>query len=141
MNSGGTLNGTGAVNGPTAIQSGGQLSVGTSAATGTLTINNTLSLAGTTVLKITKNGGITVADKVAGMTTVTYGGALVVTNITSDGHLLAAGDTFTLFSANSFAGSFANFVLPTIAGSELGCLQIGSERQHRASQLRPAASF
>ena len=116
VSSGGTLNGTGAVNGPTAIQNGGQLTVGTTAATGTLTVGSSLSLAGVTVMKISKNGGVTAADKVAGMTTVTYGGTLMVTNITSDGHLLAAGDTFTLFTGSAFAGAFATVVLPTVSG-------------------------
>ena len=114
--SGGTLNGTGTINGATAIQSGGRLTVGTTAATGTLTLNSSLSLAGVTVMKISKTGGLAAADKVAGMTTLTYGGTLVVTNITSDGSLLAAGDTFTLFTSSAFAGSFTSLLLPAVSG-------------------------
>jgi hypothetical protein len=45
------------------------------------------------------------------LSTVTYGGTLTVTNI---GPALVAGDTFTLFSASSYAGSFTNLVLPTL---------------------------
>jgi hypothetical protein len=49
---------------------------------------------------------------VTGITTANYGGTLVITNTTSDSTPLAAGDTFTIFSASAHSGNFAS-----IAGS------------------------
>ena len=75
---------------------------------GTLTINNSLTLGGNATMEINRTTG---SDKVAGITTVTYGGTLTVQNI---GPALQFGDSFTLFSASAYAGSFASMILPTL---------------------------
>jgi len=49
---------------------------------------------------------------VVGITRLTYGGSLVVTNIGTNA--LAAGDTLTLFSATNYSGSFASTNLPAL---------------------------
>jgi hypothetical protein len=46
--------------------------------------------------------------------TLTEGGTLIVTN---PGGALANGDTFTLFSAANYAGSFDQIILPALTGS------------------------
>ena len=51
------------------------------------------------------------SDLVQGLTSVTYGGTLNVTNLAGTP---ALDDTFTLFSAASYAGSFAAFNLPSL---------------------------
>ena len=111
VQSGGTFGGTGTIAGAVTVQSGGTLAPGVNAI-GTLTVNNTLTLSGTTQMEIAKSGVTLTADKVAGITTVTYGGTLTVTSLGPN--TLAAGDSFQLFSATTYSGSFSNFVLPTL---------------------------
>ena len=67
-----------------------------------MSISNTLSLEGTTAMVL--NQAARTNDQVRGMTTLTYGGTLVVTNLVGT---LAAGDSFKLFDAAHYAGSFA----------------------------------
>jgi autotransporter-associated beta strand protein len=112
-----TLTGNGSVSGPTAIQAGAAFVMGTNSST--FTINSTLALAGKVFLKLAKNSGFATSDNITGMSGLTYGGTLIVTNITSDGNTLTNGDTFTLFSkaSGSYSGSFATLVLPVLAGS------------------------
>ncbi|MFD0895723.1 autotransporter-associated beta strand repeat-containing protein [Luteolibacter ambystomatis] len=112
VQSGGTLTGTGNLGGATTVQGGGSIAPGTNAI-GTLTVNNALTLAGTTRMEIAKTGTTLTADKLTGLTTVTYGGTLQVASLGPDA--LAAGDTFQLFSATSRAGSFATLSLPALA--------------------------
>ena len=114
VNTGGTLGGTGAVAGPVTVNNGGTLAPG-AGGIGTLTINNTLALHGTTAMEISKGGGTPSADLIAGVTTLTYGGTLTVTNLAGT---LAAGDSFTLFSAGSYSSSFSTINLPAL-GSNL----------------------
>jgi len=106
--SAGTLGGNGSIAGPVTVAAGASLSPGTSL--GTLTINNTLTLAGTstTVLEVDKNANL--SDLVAGVSTVTYGGTLVLKNL---GGVLAVGDTFNVFDAATFNGSFSSVVSQT----------------------------
>jgi autotransporter-associated beta strand protein len=112
---GGTLDGTGTVGGPVVVQSGGTLASGTSASIGSLNLSSTLSLAGTASLRIDKTGGAASTDSLQGMTHVTYGGTLAVTNITSDSTPLALNDKFTLFtSSGGYSGSFAAINLPPL---------------------------
>ena len=111
--SNGTLGGTGSLQSPTLVETGGALAPG-NAGIGTLTINNTLTLAGTTVMEINRTNAQN-ADLVAGVTTLTAGGTLVVTNV---GEPLQLWDTFNLFDAATFAGGFAGLVLPDLPTSE-----------------------
>ena len=64
-------------------------------------------------MELSKTGVTLSNDRVAGITALSYGGSLVVTNIGADS--LAAGDSFTLFTANSCSGSFTNLVLPALS--------------------------
>ena len=115
-NSGGTLTGTGVINGPVAIASG-TLSPGVSSSLGeTLTINNNLTINGTALVQIGKSGTTPVNDSIIGVTNITYGGTLIVTNAT--GATIMAGDAFVLFSASGTkTGNFTNIVVqPSVAG-------------------------
>ena len=111
--SNGTLAGIGSIVGPVVVAPAGTIGAGDAGTNvGTLTINNNLTLQGNAQLRISKTGGTRTSDLITGLSTVTYGGSLVVSNLTSDTNLLAAGDTFTLFSAETHVGNFAG-----IAGS------------------------
>ena len=113
---GGTLAGNGIINGSVVI-SGGVLEPGASTNLNeTLAIRNNLTLGGTARFQIGKSGAIPVSDHVAGVTNITYGGTLIVTNIT--GATWVGGETFNLFSASSSkTGSFTNLILqPAPAG-------------------------
>jgi hypothetical protein len=102
---GGTLSGTGVIKGPVTVQSAGRLAPGSSI--GVLTISNTLTLSGTTVMELSAATGI--SDSVRGLTTVTYGGTLALSNLTGT---VSGTNTFKLFSANSYGGAFAALVPP-----------------------------
>jgi len=114
----GVLCGVGTILGPTVVASGGTLQAGTTNM-GTLAISNTLTLndGGTTRLRISKTGGVPTNDRFTGITTLTMGGTLIVTNITAGGNTLAEGDTFTLFSAASYSGAFSAYTLPALTGT------------------------
>jgi autotransporter-associated beta strand protein len=114
---GGTLTGTGIINGPVTIGNGGTLNPGVSTNPGeTLTVNNNLSLAGIALMQIGTSGGAPVNDSIVGITNITYGGTLLVTNAT--GASLADGDAFVLFSASgTVTGDFTNIeVEPPVVG-------------------------
>lgn len=108
----GALGGSGTIAGPVAIADGARLSPGT-ASIGTLTIDNALNLdaSSSTAVKISADGSPT-SDAVAGLTSVTYGGTLVVTN--SGAAPLVTGSQFQLFTAASHTGNFANAASVTI---------------------------
>jgi len=107
-----TLHGFGTVNGAVTVD--GTVAPGASA-TGTLTLNNAPVLQGAAVMKINRNSGAFLNDQVklpAG--TLTYGGTLTVTNA---GAPLQAGDTFQIFSAPTYAGTFAALNLPALGNN------------------------
>src|SRR5581483_11387266 len=81
----------------------------------TMTFNNALALLGgsTNVLVVSKSPA-TNSQIVAGA--LTYGGTLVVSNISATP--LAAGDSFRLFNAPSYSGSFSA-INPPMPGSGL----------------------
>ena len=111
---GGMLDGYSSIGGPVTVQSGGALGAGTSAGIGTLTLASSLSLAGTASFRLDKTGGVLQSDNIQGIIGVTYGGALDVTNITSDASLLALGDKVTLFGSTAYSGGFTTFNLPAL---------------------------
>jgi autotransporter-associated beta strand protein len=115
---GGTLAGVGTILGAVTVQSGGTFAPGTNAI-GRLTISNSLTLAtgSATKIEISKPGGVTTNDSVSGLTSLSCGGTITVTNL--GGTALAAGDTFKIFSAASFGGTFAATNLPPL-GMGLG---------------------
>jgi len=108
---GGILNGTGFLAGAVTVTNGGTLT--TSGSYGTLTINNnlTLSAGARTVLPAQHsppaNGSVTLSG------TLFEGGTLIVTNLSVTA--LAAGDTFLLFNANNYTGSFSTLILPALS--------------------------
>jgi fibronectin-binding autotransporter adhesin len=113
---GGTLSGTGYFGGAVAI-AGGTLEPGVSTnLSEVLTINNDLTINGTALVQIGKSGATPVNDSVVGVTNITYGGTLVVTNVT--GGTIVGGDAFVLFSASGTkTGNFTNIVVaPAVAG-------------------------
>jgi len=104
----GLLAGSGSLVSPVTVGSSGSLGAGDAAAVGKLTIANSLAIHGSALFRISKTGGVKTNDQVAGLTSVTYGGTLVVSNLTTDSTALAAGDTFTLFSATSHSQKFSS---------------------------------
>ena len=111
VSSSGTLAGNGLVNAPVTIQTGATLAPGVNAV-GKLIVNGPLNLFGTTAMELNKASATN--DQVAGISTVLYGGSLVVTNL---GGTLVMGDTFKLFSALSYQGGFATLSLPTLGAN------------------------
>jgi autotransporter-associated beta strand protein len=112
----GTLGGSGTIRGPLTVQGGGVLAPGTNGI-GTLGVSNSLTLAAgsLTMMELAKAGMVVTSDRVQGMSSITYGGTLLVT---AAGDALAAGDKFTLFTkaSGTYTGSFAALILPPLAG-------------------------
>lgn len=108
--SGGTLGGNGVNSGATTVNSGGTLSPGNSIST--LTFSNALVLNSgcTNIFEISKSPVTNDVAKVLGA--LTCGGTLMVTNISTNA--LAAGDSFKLFNAAGYGGSFAKIILPPL---------------------------
>jgi len=83
---------------------------GVGGSTGTLTATNAITLGGTTWMKLNRANSPNSDQLVSALSSITYGGTLVVTNI---GGLLQVNDTFTLFSGTALsAGAFSSLVLP-----------------------------
>ena len=74
-----------------------------------MTINNVLNLGGTTVMKVSHVAGAA-NDSIAGVSTLTFAGAL---NVTATG-TLQANDSFKLFNATTYFGSFSSTNLPAL---------------------------
>ena len=106
----GTLVGNGSITGTLTVQSGGTLAPGNSL--GKISLSTPPSFSGTVRLEVSRAGATVSNDVVAVTGTLTYGGALVVTNIGPDP--LVLGSSFKLFNATSFAGSFASLTLPAL---------------------------
>ena len=112
--SGQTLAGFGTVAGKVAATNGAAIAPGSVGNVGTLTFNSTVNLTGGQAqMAISKSGATLANDLLTGITTLTCGGSLIVTNLGPDA--LAAGDSFDLFNAMTFSGAFTNFNLPTLA--------------------------
>ena len=111
----GKLGGSGKILGPVAVQSGATLAPGNSI--GTLVISNSLALSNsaTTLIEISRDGGSPTNDAVTGLTSLKFGGTLIVTNIGVTA--LTDGDTFPIFSATSYTGAFAATNLPPLGNN------------------------
>jgi autotransporter-associated beta strand protein len=112
VGSGATLGGSGTIHGPVILQSGATLSPGSSI--GTLTISNSLALNSGSITAIELNAINHTSDKVAGLASVAYGGTLQL-NISGS---LSGGESFQLFSAGAYSGTF-NSVTPATPGAGL----------------------
>jgi autotransporter-associated beta strand protein len=110
--SGATLGGNGTISGAVTNKVGGALHPGLGGTdTSTLFINNNLTLAGNTQFTLDRTNAQN-ASQIAGLATLTQGGGLIVNNA---GPALQAGDTFTLFTAVNYTGSFSSINLPALA--------------------------
>lgn len=105
----GTLGGTGALTGALTVASGASFAPGVALGTFTVGGTVTLSAGSTNVMEISKNAATN--DLVTGATSITYGGTLVIKNL---GGVLAVNDTFKLFNASSYSGSFSAVVSQTL---------------------------
>ncbi len=132
----GTLAGTGVINGPVTVNGGGAISPAGAGVTGTLTVSNNVTFQpnGRAVMEINKSpvANDLLIAKNTNATTITFNGTLAVTNLAGT---LAAGDSFKLFSATNYSGTFTSIQPPQPAiglvwnTSQLytaGILQIGA---------------
>jgi len=106
-----TLAGYGAVNGT--VVNNGTIAPGLPiGAFATLTLRNPPVLNGLVLMQIDRHNGAPQSDRILlPSSAMTYGGTLTVTNV---GVALQAGDTFQLFSAASYGGSFVISNLPPL---------------------------
>ena len=105
---GATLNGTGTISVGTTINSKGTVTTGSSVGTLSFTVAPTLS--GTNLMKIDRNGGSPLSDKIIlSSGTLIYGGILTINNLSVTPFV--NGDTFTLFNAPSYGGAFTGLTL------------------------------
>jgi hypothetical protein len=100
--SGQTLQGNGTVNGNLLVGSGATVSPGGANTIGTLTVTNAITLAGNTLIELNKTNST--RDQLTCAAGITYGGTLTVNNL---GGTLAAGDSFKVFNAASYTGTFS----------------------------------
>ncbi len=114
VSSGGTLAGNGIISGSVTVNSGGTLMPGNPL--GTLTLSNSLGLSSgsTTVVQLEHSSPLS-NDAVNVLGAFSEAGTLNVTNIGVAA--LANGDTFKLFNAANYFGSFTGFVLPPLTGN------------------------
>lgn len=111
VSSGATLRGSGTIGGSVTVNPGGTFGPGT-ASFSALTVSNSVSLSGTANFRINKSGLTLTNDAILGASSVAAGGQLTVT---ATGDVLAASDSFALFSRGVGAGWFTNVTLPTLA--------------------------
>jgi autotransporter-associated beta strand protein len=99
----GVLTGTGVILGPVTVQGGSTLAPG--GAPGALAISNSLALqaGGTTSIQV--NSSTLAHDTVNGLSAVSYGGTLVVSNVAGT---LSVGKSFAIFNAASASGDFSS---------------------------------
>ena len=107
-----TLLGFGTINGNLTVGAGAAISPGGAGTIGTLTVTNAVALSGTTLMDLNQTAGT--RDQIT-CASITYGGTLSLNNLAGT---LAAGNSFKLFNASSYSGSFAN-VTPATPGSGL----------------------
>ncbi|HXI72373.1 MAG TPA: autotransporter-associated beta strand repeat-containing protein, partial [Verrucomicrobiae bacterium] len=109
VQNGAALGGIGFIGGAVIVVSGGTLSPGVSV--GTLTISNSLTLAGTTLMEVNSSNGQ--CDHIQGLTSLAYGGTLVVSNLAGT---ITNGQSFQLFSVPAnHSGNFSS-ITPSLDG-------------------------
>ena len=136
--SGQTLKGNGVVSGIVNASAGSTVSPGVDAI-GALTVGNAVTLAGTTIMELDEVNGTN--DVLLSNSSIHYGGILNLVNL---GGPLSAGNTFKLFYATNYSGSFSSIV-PATPGPGLswdvsalatsGIIKVGSAAQPRFSAL------
>jgi autotransporter-associated beta strand protein len=111
LGTGQTLKGSGMVIGN--LVSPATTTVTPGASIGAISVTGNATLRGTTVMEMSKSAGVYSADLLAVTNLLDLGGTLTVTY---SGDRLQLGDTFTLFTAASFANSFTTVNLPVVSG-------------------------
>jgi autotransporter-associated beta strand protein/T5SS/PEP-CTERM-associated repeat protein len=102
VKSGATLGGNGTIAGVVTVEPGGALGAGTSI--GALSLNASPVLNGIVFAEVDRNGGAPLADKITVVgNPIAYSGTLAITNV---GAPLVVNDTFTLFNAPGYSGTF-----------------------------------
>jgi autotransporter-associated beta strand protein len=112
-----TLGGTGVIGGAVTVEPGAAITPGIGGI-GTLTVSNSVTLSGTAHMEINRNANPS-SDKISLMSSIgtsffdvwTLTSQLIVSN---SGPALQSGDTFSLFSADSYSGGFASIILPPL---------------------------
>ncbi len=103
LSAGQTLQGSGTVSGSLAVGAGAAVAPGGSGNIGTLTVTNAITLSGTTEIDV--NQSASTQDNLNCTGGITYGGVLNVSNLAGT---LAPGQTFKVFNAASYSGSFSS---------------------------------
>src|SRR5882724_6641594 len=142
--SGQTLSGIGRINGSLVVSAGATLSpAGTNTtlgitsgtnSTGTISATNAVVLNGATIIKLNGSGTNDVVQSTGAG--VTYGGTLNLVNISSVP--LAASNSFQIFNATSYSGSFTN-IIPATPGAGLAwdTTQVNSGKLKVAAASQP----
>jgi hypothetical protein len=124
--SSGTLAGTETMTGPVVVNAGGTISPGSPS--GTLIISNTLTLQPGSSTLINTYSSTGASGQIAGLTSITLGGTLIVSNLSG---VLAAGNSFNIFNSRSYSGAFSR-ISPATPGPGLawdtGALATGALR-------------
>lgn len=110
VNNTATLTGTGIISGATTINSGATIAPGNNAI-GTLTVNNSVTLAAGSTTRIEINASSATKDLLDASGAMTYGGTLIVTNLSGT---LVNGQSFKIFDGSSYGGAFSAMTLPTL---------------------------
>jgi fibronectin-binding autotransporter adhesin len=112
LGAGQTLQGSGIVNGNLTVGAGAAVLPGGTGTIGTLAVTNSVVLSGTTLMDLNQTAGT--HDQIVGAS-ISYGGTLSLNNLAGT---LIAGNSFKLFNASSYHGSFA-IVTPSTPGAGL----------------------
>jgi autotransporter-associated beta strand protein len=119
VESGGTLGGTGNIGNNVTVKSGGTVTAGAADAVGNLTVagNVTMHVGATVFLDLSQTAAS--SDQIRAIaatpTTITYAGTLALNNLAGT---LAGGESFKLFSATNYSGSFSD-ITPATPGEGL----------------------
>ncbi|HTV41973.1 MAG TPA: glycosyl hydrolase family 79 C-terminal domain-containing protein [Candidatus Sulfotelmatobacter sp.] len=100
---GGTLTGTGILAGPITVSAPGTISPGPGFAE--LFVSNTLAVQSGGSISMDVNAATGASGEIAGMTQLTYGGELVLSN---QAGTFSATNTFKLFDASAYSGAFSS---------------------------------
>lgn len=112
LDNGQSLTGNGAVAGHVAAANGAVLRPGLSV--GRIEMDGVLTLQPGSTTEMELDAVTATNDTVTGLATLNYGGQLVISHVAG---MLAAGDRFTLFSADTYNGAFSSIVWPDLSGS------------------------
>ncbi|TAL04423.1 MAG: hypothetical protein EPO07_05135 [Verrucomicrobia bacterium] len=110
--SGKALVGNGTVRGSVIVAGGATLAPGFS--TGTLVITNALTFQSDSTNVMELDAAAHTNDLITGMTSVSYGGRLILTNLAGS---LTNGHSFKLFSAGSYSNAFSSIAWPPLTGN------------------------